>query len=86
MTAPGLEDAERELARARRELDLAAAAADGAERHGRLVQAKQALGSAARIVGGLADSAAPPQPGRWGLDMVLPGASARGALSGPGLR
>jgi hypothetical protein len=62
VTAPGLEDAERELARARRELDLAAAAADDAERHGRYVQAVQALGSAARIMTGLAAAIAPAAP------------------------
>ncbi len=62
MTAPGLGDAERELARARRELDLAAAAAGDAERHGRYVQAAQALGSAARIMDALAGAIAPAQP------------------------
>jgi hypothetical protein len=45
-----LEDAERELARARREFALADQATDDAERHGRYVQAAQALGNAARIM------------------------------------
>jgi hypothetical protein len=62
VNTPGLQDAERELARARRELDMAAAAAGDAERHGRLVQASQALGNAARIVSGLAGAIAPAEP------------------------
>lgn len=77
----------RELGRARRELDLAAAAADDAERHGRYVQAAQALSSAGRIMRGLADATAPPEPHRWGVAVNYGGAqSARAALLGPGLR
>ena len=84
MTAPGLEDAERELARARRELDLAAAAADDAERHGRYVQAAQALASAGRIVSGLAEAIAPAQP-RPG-PVIRYGAPHRPAVFSPGPR
>lgn len=85
MKAPGLEDAERELARARRELDLAAGTADDAERHGRYVQAAQALSSAGRIVRGLAEAIAPPEPHRWGMDLALPGQGSS-ALFSPGPR
>jgi hypothetical protein len=60
MSAPGLEDAERELARARRELDLAATAADDGYRSGRYRQAAQALSSAGRIMSGLAGASTLP--------------------------
>lgn len=85
MTAPGRADVERELARARAELDLADAADGDAERHSRLTQAAQALANAGRITGGLAKAAEPPAPSRWGMDMVLP-RRIGGALSGPGPR
>jgi hypothetical protein len=86
VNAPGRADVDRLDAYAHENLRLADAAADDAERHGRLKQAGAAFRQAGRITDGLAEAVAPPQPGRWGMDMVLPGSSARGALSGPGLR
>lgn len=87
MTRPALDDAERELARARSNLDLAAGAADAPERHGRYVQAAQALGNAARIMTGLAAAIAPPEPGRWGAGVNYAAAQpARSVLFAPGPR
>ena len=87
MTAPTRADAEQLLKRARENLDLADAAADDAERHGRYQQAAAALGQAGRIVGGLAAAIAPSEAHRWGMDLNYGGARpARGVLSGPAPR
>lgn len=88
MSAPTRADAEQLLRRARENLDLADAAPDDRERHGRLLQASQALGQAGRIVGGLAAAIAPPLgPDAWGLPLAYGGAPpARGVLSGPAPR
>ena len=87
MSAPGRADVERELVRARTNLDLADAAGDDTERHGRLAQAAQALSNAGRITDGLARAIEPPQPNRWASAMNFGGAPpARAVLAGPAPR
>jgi hypothetical protein len=66
--------------------DRAAGTDDDAVRADAWKQAAARLGFAARVLEDLAAAATPADPNRWGMDLALPGSSARAALSGPGLR
>jgi hypothetical protein len=85
MTALSAEDAAKAIGYGQEQLRLAGESADDAERHGRYVQAAQALSSAGRIVAGLAAAIAPAEPGRWGVAMNFGGAP-RPRVGGPAPR
>ena len=79
MIAPTREDLEKARAYADENLALGDAAADPAEKHGRYVQAAQALANASRIMSSLAKAAEPPAPPP-GLPLNMPLAGARSFL------
>jgi hypothetical protein len=83
MTVLGREDAERVISRALAHLADADQAAQAAVKRDRYRQAAQLLGSASRILGGLA----PEDPGPWGMPLAYGAAPpARSALGVPGPR